>query len=526
MQYITYLFMKRRVRERIMKKLIYITLLLVLVSAGLTAQVNGELTLVEGKKILHVWGNHYQRGYAQGYLLSQPIMQIFDEYIFQIVAMGNPTIYNAVVAFFQDSFEVEYKYHSEAQGIIDGMLEAGSILYIPNLGRNLTSDDLLTFNCIPDIYPYFSNIGYELNVGMYCASLSSWGTATQADTLLAGSAVITRFLDWDMDDALVGNPIMIVSHPSEPDEQKTINFGYPGLMGMLSGINESGTSAFLNMGNVHSTGNVTGLHPMLLSIRNGLESADYNDDGNADMMDVYDAIAYENYLSGTIVHTLSENPQPEAGIIEANNVSGVVMRTNAFEDAIPGMNLAATNHFRMLSSPVCCTRYASISDSLYTNGYVTAKRQYAILSGAAGQDNNMMAIQFTPSTGRILWANASFSDPAFDNSATALNSNELFAYATSAVDEVVTPVMPSLRVYPNPAKSFVAIALKGPEKRDAKVDVYNLKGQKINSLQGDGKTWRWDGRDAKGELAGNGIYLFRLQDAQGRIQTARALLLK
>jgi hypothetical protein len=509
-----------------MRKMIYVMLLLLALSAGLFAQVNGELTIVEGKKIVHVWGNHYQRGYAQGYLLSQPILQIFDEYIFQIVAMGNPTIYNAVVAFFQDSFEVEYKYHSEAQGIIDGMQAAGSVLYISELGRTLTSDDLLTFNSIPDIYPYFSNIGYDLNVGMYCASLSSWGTATQADTLLAGDAVITRFLDWDMDDALVGNPIMIVSHPSEPDEQKTINFGYPGLMGMLSGINESGTSAFLNMGNVHSTGNVTGLHPMLLSIRNGLESADYNDDGNADIMDVYNAIAYENYLSGTIVHALSENPQPSAGIIEANNVSGVMMRTNAFADDIPGMNLAATNHFRMLTSPVCCTRYVNIADSLYTNGDVSAKRQYAILSGAAGQDNNMMAIQFTPSTGRILWANASLAEPAFDNSATALNSNELFSYAVSASDDVITPVPPTLRVYPNPAQSFAFITLQGSEKRDAKVEVFNLKGQKINALQGDGKNWRWDGRDEEGELAGNGIYLFRLQDAQGRIQTAKALLLK
>jgi hypothetical protein len=509
-----------------MRKAIYLILLLTAFNAGLVAQVNGELVQQEGKTVLHVWGNHQQRGYAHGYLLSEPIMQIFEDYIYQIVTMSNPAVYNAVVNFYLDSFTVEQKYQAEAQGIIDGMTAAGTDTYVPGLQRQLNKDDLLTFNAIVDIVPYLSNIGYNLNFGVYCASLSSWGTATQADTLLAGNAVITRFLDWDMDDALVANPIIMVSHPSEPEEQKWLTFGFPGLIGSLSGISQSGKAAFLNMGNVHDVTSTTGLHPMLFSIRNGLEMYDTNYDGTDDIGDLFDAIAFENYLSGTIVHVISENPEAATGIIEANNSSGTLMRTYLEEDAIPGMNLAATNHFRTLYSPVCCTRYANIADSLTVNGEVNAKRQLSLLCGAAGLDNNMMAIQYTPSTGKISWSTAEPGLPAYQNLLSHLDRNDLFAYNTAVEDEEQAPALNELKIYPNPAMLNETITVSAEAKQSTGLEVYNLKGQKIASVSGDGKTWRWNGKTEAGKTAGSGIYLLRLSGAGEKVRTARLLLLQ
>jgi hypothetical protein len=509
-----------------MRKTIYILLLLLAFSAGLWSQVNGELVQQDGKTVLHVWGTHAQRGYAHGYLLSEPIMQIFNNYIFQIVTMSNPALYNAVENFYLDSFTVEQKYQAEAQGIIDGMAASGTSLYFPGLERNLNKDDLLTFNAIVDIVPYLSSIGFDLNMGVQCASLSSWGNATQADSLLAGHAVITRFLDWDMDDTLVQNPILMVSHPSEPNEQKWIDFTFPGLIGSLSGISQSGKAAFLNMGNVHDVTSTASLHPMLLSIRNGLETYDTNFDGTDDIGDLYDAIAYENYLSGTLVHVISENPDPLTGIIEANNAAGTVMRTSQFEDAIPGDNLAATNHFRMLYSPVCCTRYANISDSLYANGNVDAKRQIALMRGAAGLDNNMSAIQYTPSTGKISWSTAEPGIPAYQNPLTHFDRNTLFAYISASEDEHQTPLIDELKVYPNPAGSHDVVTVSTDSKQSAVLEVYNLKGQKVAIVKGDGKVWQWNGKTTSGNAAGNGIYLMKLSSRGEKVRTARLLLLQ
>ncbi|MFO7660103.1 MAG: T9SS type A sorting domain-containing protein [Candidatus Cloacimonadaceae bacterium] len=508
-----------------MKKIIYLTLILLIAGSGLFAQVNGELTQMGNNWILQTWGTHQQRGFAQGYLLSQPIMQIYQNYIFTILAMGNPVVYNSIVSFYQTSFVVEQKYDQEAQGMIDGMQAAGTDLYISALGRQLNKDDLLTFNCIVDLHSYFSSLKAIGGSAPGCASLSSWGTSTQADSLLNGNVVISRFLDWDQDATLIANPLMIVSHPSEPDEQKWISFTYPGMIGALSGISASGKSAFLNMGNVNTYNNINGLHPILFSIRNAIESNDYNNDGFDDITDVYDAVSARLSLSGTIIHTVSEDPITLTGVIETNNSLGTVMRTVLNNDTLPGMHLAATNHFRLLSSPVCCTRYANIVDSLTVNPFLSAKRQLTVLKGAAGQDNNMMAIQYIPTIETILWSSATLSQPAYMNQMITLDTGVLFGYNTSAAEEIQPPFSSELKIYPNPARINTTITIEQTGKTSQTLEVYNLKGQKIRDIESSGDFYRWDGKTSLGKPAGAGIYLLKVRDSNHSAKAAKLLLL-
>ena len=47
-------------------------LILFALALPLAAQVNGNLQYIGDKAILQVWGDHYQRGYAQGYLFARP----------------------------------------------------------------------------------------------------------------------------------------------------------------------------------------------------------------------------------------------------------------------------------------------------------------------------------------------------------------------------------------------------------------------------------------------------------------------
>jgi len=509
-----------------MKLKTYFILAFVLLLCGLKAQVNGTLTQTDGKWVLKTWGTHQQRGYAHGYLLSQPIMQIFNTYFYQIVAMSNPDVYNNLQNFYLTHFDVEQKYLQEAQGIADGLVASGTDIYLSGLQRNLTRDDILTANCLVDLNFYRSQITGNSNLELNCASLSSWGTSTQADTLLQGSVVVTRFMDWNQDGSLIANPLLIASHPSEPDEQDWVSFTYPGMIGALSAISASGKAAFLNTGNDHTTNNLNSLHPILLSIRNGIEQDDYNNDGADNITDVYQAVADEVSLSGTIVQTISENPLVMTGIIETNNSLGTVLRTVQNNDNLPpGMHLAATNHFRLLTNPICCSRYSNIVDSLTVNPLITAKRQLALLSGAAGLENNMMAIQYIPASGKILWSAATLTLPAYQNEMDNYNLAELLDFTNPIEDETVSHPLTELIVYPNPARLNTVVKITGKSAMASPLAVYNLKGQKVAEIAAQTDGFSWNGKNSINEPVAAGLYLLKTKGADGKFVSAKLLLL-
>jgi len=506
-----------------MKRTILLITLLLLALSGFT-QVNGSLTTVEGKTILKVWGTHSQRGFAHGYLLAHPMLDIFNGYILPIVAMNNSTVYNQLLNFYLASFNVETKYVQEAQGMVSGMAASGADMSMTALQRDVMAEDILLANCIVDLI-YYRNLLTGNELGMLgCASLSSWGAATQADSLLNGHAVISRLMDWSQIDALIANPVLVVSIPAEADEQPWVSFTYPGLIGALSAISASGKAAFLNMGNVHSYTNTTNLHPILLSVRNAIEADDYNLDGVDNRGDILAAILDGIALDGTIIHALSENPTPLTGIIETNN-SGTVMRTEGINSGLPGEHLAATNHFRLLASPVCCSRYSRIIDSLNVSTAVTAKRQMTILMGAAGQDNNMMTIQYTPYTGIIRWANATFTAPAWQNELTSFSLADLVNPANPTADDTHASQPAEVQVFPNPLRQGGHLTLVWKNTTLHRAEVYNLKGQLIQSvLPQDGRI-AWNGRDRQGRAITSGVYLLKVTNREGRTGTAKLLYL-
>jgi M6 family metalloprotease-like protein len=69
--------------------------------------------------------------------------------------------------------------------------------------------------------------------------------------------------------------------------------------------------------------------------------------------------------------------------------------------------------------------------------------------------------------------------------------------------------------YPNPFNPETTIAFTVTEATTVKIDIFNIKGQKVNALVNDnyveGKhTVIWNGRDSNGQGVGSGIYLYRM----------------
>ena len=83
---------------------------------------------------------------------------------------------------------------------------------------------------------------------------------------------------------------------------------------------------------------------------------------------------------------------------------------------------------------------------------------------------------------------------------------------------------------PNPFKSGTLISYQLPANGQVKITVYNIAGQKVQTLF-DGvisagtHTVRWNGRDQDGAMAASGVYLYRLQ-AEGKSLVGKMTLLR
>jgi len=442
--------------------------------------VNGQLETIDGKQVLTIWGTHTERGYANGYLMGEDILEVFNDYLLESVFMNSASDYEMARSYFIANFDVEQKYHNETDAIINGIEDSGLSIYNNTLGRDLDEIDFLVSNSILEIAVMMKRKDKIFN----CSSLSSWGQSTQQDPTLNGESIITRNLDWTPHQTLLDNQVLIVNKPSESDEQDWMSFSFAGLIGGLSAINEQGVASFLNVGNNSSHPNPGPFHPIFFTVRNGIESADYNADGNCNAGDVAQAVEDKILLSDNIIQVINKNNRDTTAlVIECNNANGVAIRTMADNTIISGDNLAATNHFRKLYSPIYCNRYNNIADSLDVSTHITVDRSWDLLAGAAGVMSNIQTIQFIPFNGDIKWATSPYyGAPAYQQTPTNFDAEDLFS--GNAVDPAPQTADLKLYAYPNPAKETINISYSNLNfSSDCSINIYDLKGRLVESVK-------------------------------------------
>jgi len=491
-------------------KSVLVFVFLIFIFSIISAQVvNGDTLTVEGKKILKVWGTHNERGFATGYLVGDKIKLLAETYFVGSIFMGSSPLYENTKEFFLNSFSIEAKYQSEAEGIIDGMIEAGIDLYDITLQRDYDFNDILMVNAIVDLIG-LTELQLEDDFG--CSSISSWGSNTINDPDLMGDLLITRLMDWTPHPALHENHILVIHFPAENDEVNWMSFTFPGLFGVLSGINEDGLSSFMNVGNNHNYTSQQNLHPILLSTRNGLESYDYNGDFQTNPQDVADAIGDNTHLSGSIVHSTNE----EYGlIVETNNENGTESRDESENIIIPFEHLVATNHFRKLYDPIYCYRFQNIADSLSINSEISIKRSWDLLGGAAGVSHNLHAIQFMPTLNQIKWSTSTNSSPAFQTTPVEFEISELFTMPVSIENEYIE-IISVVNTFPNPFYDTASLSFSLSQPGNVNLSIYNIRGQKVISLIEETRSRGtysvlWDGKDDSDQPLPSGIYFYKFE---------------
>lgn len=343
-------------------------------------ELKGRLETVSGYNMLTVWGSNYEMGYAQGYLLGESFLEMFDEYLVYDY-FGYPENYEINIRPYVIDHCVpvaQSLYADELEGLFDGWkqlaVDSGWSTTSTALGRELDITDFYVAQFVPDF------AGFPGSSSMMCSSLSAWGNATKSDTALAGGVVYCRILDWSAPDILVYNTVIVVYDPEDESEHGWVSFGYPFLIGSLSGFSEDGICASYNLGNYNLLEDESGKFiPILWSIRRGLET-DANGDGYHTADDVYACVKTNPRFGTHIIHCAEPSSQDQtnpAFVIEANNTATTIRYSADEPDIAPG-HLIATNHHRKLYPPTGCSRYQELLAEFEADPAISTERAWAL----------------------------------------------------------------------------------------------------------------------------------------------------
>ena len=281
--------------------------------------INGNLTEQDGVRILQVWGTSYEMGYAQGYLFKEEVVDIMRVYTFPPPGTGT-WLYEWAREFVLDNFSFTPEIIEEAQGLYDGMIDAGVDPYVDVLFRDFDADDILTYNGLADI------------VSLFCATLIAWGTTTADDPELQGALSVSHNTDFVYEDEdpwlIAQKSVIIVYTPSDPALQSFASIGSAGLLGVIAGMNESGLVMIVNQGLYPYSGVTLNPKPELTvwAAREALSKADYNGDRENSVEDVIEYYRGRNQFSATInqVAGPADRSDPPAVVLEMNNIEKTI----------------------------------------------------------------------------------------------------------------------------------------------------------------------------------------------------------
>lgn len=503
-------------------KSIIITLILVIGSIiRLSAQtVNGEILSDSNNiTVVRIWGTHEERGFAYGYLVGDKMIEVWNEFI---VPHFGPNLQTARALIEEGvHFHIDSIFHEEAKAILNGMGAAGWDT------AGLSYIDLLVGTAFNDLDVWING---KDAVGMDCSEMMNWSDAT-AGTDLNGKSVISRHLDgWfgSIGQYLYDNVVIVIHIPAELNLQSWIDIGYAGTMGPSSGINENGFCIFHTaLGDeVWDPDTTVSYEPMRFALRKALETVDYDQNGEYNMMDIRDAISSHTvgFSYGWDFSVLGPSTAMVDSLIAmvaevAPEPPYITFRTNSFPDSIPGDNLFAANSQIMRNNSYhFCLRYIKIAKALnQLNGIgIGSQLNWDLMRDSANTGNwNMMFFQYIPEWDWLKIC-VYHDSAAYLNDPVVYDVGEWFNFTPPAVTDLKESEIP-IEIVPNPASEMAVIRYRIPNDGFVSLKVINMEGKLISDLvskeqnQGEYKL-QFDASDLPA-----GIYLISLKAGPGSI---------
>ncbi|MGM0627900.1 MAG: T9SS type A sorting domain-containing protein [Candidatus Fermentibacterota bacterium] len=452
-------------------------LLVTALTAFPSRNVHGSLEQQGPIEVLNLWGSWEEMGYAHGYLLAPRIKLVYETYMVELA--GGVSNIEALRLFYIQHFQTPPRFSAYAAGGIAGMADSVD-LYSDVFGRELDTLDVLVASAVQD----FS--GATPLGDLLCSSVSSWGEATASEPELAGAPAMSRNLDFFVDSAAnVFDAQLLVT--LDPDSgQDFVSIGFSGYLGTLSGMNESGVCAALNMGDHKGiTTWKPDFVPITMALAMGLCDEDFDGSGDHDAGDMVAALTEYNRSSSYIIHVLADPDlawQGDTGlVVEVNNSAGHAVRTAGDEPPIAPDHMAATNHHRKLYSPSPGWRYPLLVDSMAADPDMTLDRFWGLMGEvgfqpAPGTGGTIQTMIFAPQQRRIGLAFSTDDAASWEQDPWWLDWDDLFPNHDPQSADPHQPQSPGLRIRPNPATGTVTVAAPGP----GWLGVYDLCGRRVS----------------------------------------------
>ncbi len=434
---------------------VFLLLLITAVGSDTThaQSIKGNLKTLQGKSILSVWGNSFEMGFAHGYILADKIIALLDNYM--LGSLYDVKNYEKTVRLIKIYIKVPAPFWNELKGMHQGMIAAlgESGMFSARLNRTIEPADLLAWNLVPDIFrlSYNSNAIFNTFTNNYtqgfCSSISAWG-----DRSFNGNTLIARDLDFGFPGDLIDQTNIIIAHqPSSFFKQRWISIGWPGLIGCLTGMNEEGVGAALNLdytgpelddllipiGDAY-IGIPRYYTPVMFALRKAIENKRFMRFRNNPIGNFLNIMRLVNITGSFNIHLFAPyyegmKPPYPAAILECSN-TGTALRTPddneqwepfLFSDTF----LAVSNHHRKLREPVDCPRYETLVNRLNETSVLDMDQALAIereVAQISGPYNTVQIIGLIPESREIWVSFREGAAPAWEAEPAHFQWDELF----------------------------------------------------------------------------------------------------
>ncbi len=406
-----------------------------------------------GWKALKVWGDHYEAGYAHGYLLADDIIAGYED-VSSVLPSWGFSWYELRFAVNGYYSEIPDFINTEIEGIADGVRDSS--------GYSIDEIDILALNMIGDL-------------AYLCRSISAWGSTTTDEH----STVTLRRLDYsDMGLDMVYHHIICMWDIEE--QPAWINFSWPGYVTGVTGLNEYGIITSL-----HDWNSASGTVPdnsmgRTIASRYALTMFD-NSDISWQADSVFNRLSEYPAGTGSFINFMA--PDGYGGVIKCSRSAGYFALRRPHPDCYGG-EILYTNNSNISGE--------EIGDPWYS--YVTSNHDGNISMGglwtASGASFHRLCVGYNGHGDMDIWF-----DAITPGGGTSIAFETTWdEFASMGIEEQV-PENLSLNIFPNPFNSALNIA------SEDEVEIFDHNGRIIWRGKG---IWRPDNLSSGIYVVSNG----------------------